>query len=95
VSETDLYRHEETLREVERLRAENERLRTLLTLAQRTQAVLSPTKSSAALHLDARSRRASRPAPTRPTDGLNGEGNARLHLWVLDYVAFDELTSMR
>jgi superfamily II DNA or RNA helicase len=54
VSETDLHRrHEETLREVERLRAENERLRMLLTLAQRTQAVLAPTKSSVALHLDA------------------------------------------
>jgi hypothetical protein len=44
VSETDLqHRLEETSREVERLRAENERLRTLLALAQHTQAVLAPT----------------------------------------------------
>jgi len=43
VSESDLQRRlEQTSRDVERLRAENERLRTLLALTQQTQAVLAP-----------------------------------------------------
>jgi hypothetical protein len=54
VSETDLqHRLEEMSREAERLRAENKRLRTLLALAQRTQAVLAPTKPAAATRPDA------------------------------------------
>jgi regulator of replication initiation timing len=42
VSESDVqHRLDESMREVEHLRAENERLRTLLTLSQRTQAVVA------------------------------------------------------
>jgi superfamily II DNA or RNA helicase len=49
VSETDVQcRLDQALRELERLRAENERLRTLLALAQRTQAVLAPANPAAA-----------------------------------------------
>lgn len=43
MSRSDLqFRLDEALREVERLRAENERLRTLLALAQRTRTILDP-----------------------------------------------------
>ena len=48
MSETDVQcRLDWALRELEGLRAENERLRTLLALAQRTQAVLAPAKPAA------------------------------------------------
>ncbi len=47
LSESDLQRRlEQTSREVERLRAENEHLRTLLALAQRTQTILTSTDGS-------------------------------------------------
>mgnify|MGYP000353688417 CR=1 FL=1 len=47
VSETDLqHRLEEASREAERLRDENERLRTLLALERRAQAVLAPSKQA-------------------------------------------------
>jgi hypothetical protein len=38
------HRHDGALRELDRLRAENERLRTLLALAQRTKTILDPSK---------------------------------------------------
>src|SRR5688572_6568145 len=51
MAETDVQRGlEEASRELERLRAENERLRTLLALAQRTQTVLAATKPTSARH---------------------------------------------
>jgi superfamily II DNA or RNA helicase len=47
------HRLDEALGELERLRAENERLRMLLVVAQQTQAVLAPTKSAPAPRPDA------------------------------------------
>ena len=66
VSESDLQRRlEQASREVDRLRAENERLRTLLALAQRTQTILRSSEGNGRV-------------PARPTDAPVDSSSAAL-----------------